>query len=55
MSLRIKEFKISIKAMRTEELIKVITDGDQPESIKNKVSEELDRRYIKLNNAGTYR
>ena len=55
MGLRIKEFKISVKAMRSDELINIITDGDADSKLKKKVQEELDRRYITLNNARTYR
>lgn len=55
MKLKTSDFKIAIKAMRLEELLKIATDGDDNSKVKIKVFNELDSRCITLNNVKTYR
>lgn len=43
--------EIAVKALRTEELLVLISNGDLPSSQRNEVSDELDKRNVSLNNA----
>jgi ribosomal protein L9 len=43
--------EIAVQALRTEELLSFISNGDLEKKKKEKISKELDKRNITLNNA----
>lgn len=43
-------FKVSVKAMRAEELISLVSNGDTNHKLREEASIELDNRRISLKN-----